>query len=467
MELWRIWWNAMRLLRPAFKRTRPFLWFVLACAGYAIRVDLAGVTSIVRATGLKACCYDRLLDAFHSRAVTLPRLTKAWTCIVMLLFRPFLCTMQGRFICLADGIKVAKSGRKMPAVKKLHQVSESNTKPEYIFGHSCQAVSILAGSIKSFFAVPLACRIHEGVVLSNRDTRTLVDKLALLVKELAFKIPIYLAADAYYAARNMILPLLEDGHHLIAAVRMNAVAYMPVGRCILRRRGAPKKYGKKIKLRSLLEDENAMSKVKSPVYGEEKVTLLYRTMDLLWRRAGVMVRFVAVIHPVRGKKILMSTDLSLSPIDIIRIYGFRFKIEVSFKQAIHTIGTYAYHFWMGAMKPLKRKTGNQYLHHETDKYRTAVIRKMSAYHLHMMVGIVVQGMHQYLSMAHTAAVWASFGSWIRTIRPNVLPSERVVAIALRNIFPEFLAGSSNNDTLVEFIRDKIDLERTEGLKMVA
>lgn len=467
MRLWRVWWKTMQLLRPAFKQTRTFLWFALACAGITMRGDLAGVTSIVRAVGLKEWCYDRLLDMFHSKAVAVQRLTQVWKSIVMNLFRPFICTLKGRRICIADGIKIAKAGRKMPAVKKLHQTSESNTKPAYIFGHSCQAIAMLAGFMNSFFAIPLSCRIHEGIVVSNRDKRTLVDKLAMLVQELAFETPVYLVADAYYAARNMIHPLLAVGHHLISAVRINAVAYKPASRPKRKRRGAPKKYGKKIKLRNLFDNQDKMKSAKSPVYGERKVTVLYRTMNLIWRRAGVMVRFVAVIHPVRGRKILMSTDISLTAIEIIRTYGCRFKIEVAFKQAIHTIGTYAYHFWMGAMKPIKRKTGNQYLHRESEKYREAVLRKMAAYQLHMMAGIIVQGMLQYLSMAQPQLVWSSFGSWIRTIRPGILPSERVVAVAMKNVFPEFLAGSSKNNTLKEFIKERIDLERTEGLKMVA
>jgi hypothetical protein len=67
-----------------------------------------------------------------------------------------------------------------------------------------------------------------------------------------------------------------------------------------------------------------------------------------------VVRFVRGIHPTRGRLILLRTDLSLSAMDIIRLYGWRFKIELGFKPAIHTVGAYAYHFWMRAMTPICR-----------------------------------------------------------------------------------------------------------------
>src|SRR6195256_5602740 len=111
-----------------------------------------------------------------------------------------------------------------------------------------------------------------------------------------------------------------------------------------KKKGRPKTYGQKKKLKSLLKDPKSMQQVASPVYGEHDVTLRYCVRDLLWRPVGLLVRFVAVIHPTRGACILMCTDTTLCAVDIIRLYGLRFKIECSFKQAVRQIGSFAYHF---------------------------------------------------------------------------------------------------------------------------
>ena len=454
--LWGCWWNAIQLLRPAFSRLSTFMWFATVVAGMTVRVDTLGVTSIVRALNLRPKLYHRLLAHFHSTGVKLDRLAALWAQVVLRLFPSPVC-VNGRLVLVGDGIKIPKRGRKMPGVKLLHQQSQSNTKPEYIMGHSLQAVGLLVHAAQSVFAVPLAARIHEGLVWSNRDRRTLLDKMLGLLDILALKAPFYFVADAYYAAGKMVSGLLKQGNHLVTRVKSNAVAYAPAPRKkACRTRGRPKTYGKKIKLKSLLANAKSMQQVASPVYGERNVTLRYRVCDLLWRPAGRLVRFVVVVHPTRGACILMCTDTSLSAIDIVHLYGLRFKIEHSFKQATRQIGSFAYHFWIKDMIPLLYRNGNQYLNRKSADYRSHVKRKTNAYHVFIQAGVIAQGLLQYLAVASPKLVWDSFGSWLRTIRPGIPPSEFVVANALRQTLPEFLMGSSESDSLAKFIAKRQD-----------
>jgi hypothetical protein len=62
MPLWVMWWNALRMLRPAFSRLPTFLWFATTVAGFTVRTEHLGVTSIVRALKLDAGCYGSYAD---------------------------------------------------------------------------------------------------------------------------------------------------------------------------------------------------------------------------------------------------------------------------------------------------------------------------------------------------------------------------------------------------------------------
>lgn len=460
MTLWIHWWNAIILLRPAFSRTRTFMWFVTSVAGLSIRSDHLGVTSIVRALSLDAKYYDNLLDNCHSTGISLGKLSILWTRAVFHLFGERIKRINGRPVIVADGKKKGKEGKKMPGVKSLHQESESNTKPSFIMGHSYQALSVLVTAASTVFSVPLDIKIHEGLIFSNRDKRTLLDKLLGLLSSLQLAEPCYLVADAYYSNGKMVKGALKQGHHLITRAKSNCVAREGAPKQRGKpKRGRPAKYGAKIKLKNLFRSARAISIIPSPLYGEKNVNIRVRTIDLYWETSGELVRFVLTEHPTRGRWILLCTDLTLDACDIVLLYGLRFKIEVGFKQAEHVIGAYGYHFWMMGMKPLKRRNGNQYLHRESEAYRDAVRRKTHAYHVFMFMGVVSQGLMQYLSACYTELVMASFGSWLRTIRKDVSPSELIVRTAMQNTLTEFLPVCSKTNNWAIFINERQDRNR--------
>lgn len=122
MALWIPWCKMVRQLRPPFARQTTFLWFALCLAGLTIRPDLRGVTSIIRALGLKEVFYDRLLDFFHSKAVLVDPLAVLWGRLILTVLPASLVPkVNERHVLIGDGIKLAKTGRKMPAVKKMRQ----------------------------------------------------------------------------------------------------------------------------------------------------------------------------------------------------------------------------------------------------------------------------------------------------------------------------------------------------------
>ena len=60
-----------------------------------------------------------------------------------------------------------------------------------------------------------------------------------------------------------------------------------------------------------------------------------------------------------------------------------------------------------------------------------------------------------------------FGSWLRTIRPGIPPSEFVVANALRQTLPDFLLAPAKSDSLTKFITERQDTQNMQIFRLAS
>ena len=97
------------------------------------------------------------------------------------------------------------------------------------------------------------------------------------------------------------------------------------------------------------------------------------------------------------------------------------------------------------------------------KFKENVARKLRAYHLFILLGFIAQGLLQYLSIYAHETVWKNFGTWLRTIKPNTLPSEMVVSLAMKNTYDEFLLDDNYMPIFKKFLIQKIDIKQARHL----
>ena len=426
-----LWLRTLRILaslRPAFSRQRTFLWFSCAVVAFLTRPRIDAVTGMAAALGGGERLYMRLLDFFASSAVCQIRLGALWGGFLLRHRRAV--RIGNRVLLAVDGTKAPHSGRRMPGVKRLHQSATTNTKPEYITGHSMQSIAVLWRSLAGVAAIPLFTRILEGLKACPRDGRSQIDRLPDYLARLLGHTPFYLVADAYYAVGKFAKAIRSMNGHLITRARGNAVAYLAPKDVGARKRGRPRKYGKKVRLHDLAKNKDGYVQADSPLYGETGVTLLYKEAVLVWRPLEGPVKFVIVRHPHRGKGavFLMTTDLDLSPLDVIMAYGLRFKIEVAFKSAVHSIGSFAYRFWTGALPKARRIGGDRYTHRMRRELSKRVWEKFESYHVFLQVAAIAQGITQILAAEMPEKVGEEDTEYRRTV--IALPSEATVKRAL-------------------------------------
>ena len=427
----------LQQFRICFNREETFGLSIVIMVGMLLRTEMRGITTIIGSLGLEPGCYEAMLHFFRSRVYDLERMKSTWQKIVLKHSKPVM--MDDYMMLVGDHIKVSKEARHMPGVKKLHQDSENAGKAEYIFGRRHGMLGILAEG-KPHQCIPLDIEMQDGIdeitclgketqatqapldglKEENNSIMKMIRMAGRFVNSNALKVIVLL--DAYFASGevfaavdNMNCELGDRQVTLITRAKYNTVAYEEPQVVSKRGRGRPRKYGKKVTFKQVFKEMmNSFETATLKLYGQEE-TVRYLCMDLIWRPLGRKLRFVLV---KTGEKcmILMCSDLGMHPEKVIIAYGYRFKIEVSFKMLKHVIGGFCYHLWTVAMPKLSRfKTSVDLSKVAGTRERERIVSTMRAVEVFSFISCAAMGILTIISLQFPNLVWSRFSVSVKNV----------------------------------------------------
>ena len=263
--------------------------------------------------------------------------------------------IHGAYLACLDTLLIAKNGTKMSGVQAWHQHSGNADRGERLKGHhwailglisvqkTCQRswcwvtkMRLISGNLNPFRfivdpkGVAWRASFWDGVIPLVLDLKKSLGSTSLRV-----------VVDAYFSKVPFLSPLVTEGIHVITRLRKDAVAWDE--RIENESRKSVKLAGK-WKLTHLLKQfQPQLLWVK--VYGKStQVEAVEREVYLRGFQPKVKV---VVVQGVKEPIIFLSTDLTLTAIQIIEIYGCRFSIELAIRDLKQQFGLGNYQCYLG------------------------------------------------------------------------------------------------------------------------
>lgn len=419
--------ECLAIFESSFSRKATFKNFCTVLTGLLNRSDHLGVTSVIRSLDLPDNKYECLIHFFRSTAYSLPNLEKKWAEVVAshVEFLKF----NDAVLLIGDGLKRSIEGSRIPGTQRMHQESENSGKGETIHGHMFG--SVMAASADGPFAIPLSMHLHEGIKETSHWEGSLysADEHHVQLIRNAYDHSVNLNQKSIIVLDRLFMNkptykelnrLNKSDHRLeiVTRAKRGCVAFMKPEIPEKRGRGRPKKRGDAVKVFDLFETrKDEFKTITVEVYGKEE-EYSYLCMDLLWGPGLYQeMRFVLTKNS-RGKAVFTSTDMNLSPEEIIQIYSHRFKIERAFKEYKHVLGGFSYRFWTNAVPELnrfKKSDDPDPLSTITDKHeQKRILDTIGAIERFCFFGCVAMGITQIMAMNKSIAEEAANYRYLRT-----------------------------------------------------
>ena len=220
------------------------------------------------------------------------------------------------FLILDDTI-ARKSGKKIPGCgwHKDHSQKMAN-----VFGHQW----VLSALLYRDFLMPLWTKLyHPKKAKGCGRFQTKITLAKKILKTLKLPVPckLYLLADSWYWSKQLAMLCQKLGYHMISQLKHNSVIWM----------GA-----RRIKISALANNRTLYREVSLPLYGKNKTLKIAKIIGVIKGLGKVAV--VIVKEKKKKPRYLVSTNIYLPAIDVVKYYAKRWKIEQMIKDLKQRLG---------------------------------------------------------------------------------------------------------------------------------
>jgi hypothetical protein len=246
--------------------------------------------------------------------------------------------VHGAYLVGTDTTLIAKTATRMLGVQKWKDHSDNADRGAYLVGHHWNLVGLLSPWGARWLCWPLVMRLVPGlkgarqwIVGDAIELMSFWDAAIAAILEVTQQLggaAVRVVVDAYYSKAPFFNGLLARGIDVISRLRKDAVGWddpepRPPGK-----RGRKPHYGQKWTLASLLTAQTP-TRERLTLYG--KLTEVVFVVRDVWLRDVAQKVRVVVLEGAKEPIILVCTDLSLSALQIIELYGARFSIELTIR----------------------------------------------------------------------------------------------------------------------------------------
>ena len=217
---------------------------------------------------------------------------------------------------IVDDTIAEKTGKKIPGCA-WHR---DHTQKTYVFGHQW----VLFALLYKDFLLPLWTKLYhpKGIKgCGSFQTKITLAKRMLQALRLPIPCKVYLLADSWYWAKELALLCRKYGYHMISQLKSSSVLWMN---------------GERTKVKTLTTIASAYREVSLFLYGKNKTLQIARFVGTIQGLGKVAV--IVVKEKRKKPSYLVSTNLYLSALDIVKYYAKRWKIEQMIKDLKQRLG---------------------------------------------------------------------------------------------------------------------------------